>query len=201
MLGGTRVLLYPIFHPAAALYTPRMLDVLQADFERLPELLGRESRAAAAGRGGPPSPRPSRPPSSSGSSDGPNPVGAYRARVLELGSPSRRGDRGDRGAARRAARAGRRRRRRRASSAPGKTTFVRGACRALGVDSAGHEPDVHDRPPLRGARSGRPPRPLPPRRHRRRRIGAISSRTSMARFASSSGPSTRAAGCRRCEPR
>ena len=44
-LGGSRVLLYPIFHPAAALYTPRMLDVLQADFERLPELLGREVTA------------------------------------------------------------------------------------------------------------------------------------------------------------
>ena len=28
----------------------------------------------------------------------------------------------------------------------GKTTFVRGACRALGVARAGHEPDVHDRP-------------------------------------------------------
>jgi uracil-DNA glycosylase family 4 len=41
VLGGTSVLLYPIFHPAAALYTPRMLDVLQADFQRLPELLGR----------------------------------------------------------------------------------------------------------------------------------------------------------------
>jgi DNA polymerase len=41
VLGGSRVLLYPIFHPAAALYTPRMLDVLQADFNRLPELLGR----------------------------------------------------------------------------------------------------------------------------------------------------------------
>jgi DNA polymerase len=40
-LGGSRVLLYPLFHPAAALYTPRMLDVLQADFSRLPELLGR----------------------------------------------------------------------------------------------------------------------------------------------------------------
>ena len=40
-LGGSRVLLYPIFHPAAALYTPRMLEVLQADFSRLPELLGR----------------------------------------------------------------------------------------------------------------------------------------------------------------
>jgi uracil-DNA glycosylase family 4 len=41
-LGGRRVLLYPIYHPAAALYTPRMLEVLQSDFARLPELLGRE---------------------------------------------------------------------------------------------------------------------------------------------------------------
>jgi DNA polymerase len=41
-LGGRRVLLYPIFHPAAALYTPRMLEVLKADFARLPELLGRQ---------------------------------------------------------------------------------------------------------------------------------------------------------------
>jgi len=41
VLGSSRVLLYPLFHPAAALYTPRMLDVLQADFGRLPELLGR----------------------------------------------------------------------------------------------------------------------------------------------------------------
>jgi DNA polymerase len=40
-LGGWRVLLYPLFHPAAALYTPRMLDVLEADFRRLPDLLGR----------------------------------------------------------------------------------------------------------------------------------------------------------------
>jgi DNA polymerase len=43
-LGGRRVLLYPIYHPAAALYTPRMLEVLQTDFARLPELLGREVR-------------------------------------------------------------------------------------------------------------------------------------------------------------
>jgi uracil-DNA glycosylase len=41
-LGGRRVLLYPIYHPAAALYTPRMLDVLKSDFARLPELMGRE---------------------------------------------------------------------------------------------------------------------------------------------------------------
>ena len=41
-LGGRRVLLYPLYHPAAALYTPAMLKVLQEDFRRLPELLGRE---------------------------------------------------------------------------------------------------------------------------------------------------------------
>jgi DNA polymerase len=41
VLGGSSVTLYPIFHPAAALYTPRMLQVLQEDFSRIPELLGR----------------------------------------------------------------------------------------------------------------------------------------------------------------
>jgi DNA polymerase len=40
---GTRAMrLYPIFHPAAALYTPRILDVLREDFQRIPELLARE---------------------------------------------------------------------------------------------------------------------------------------------------------------
>jgi DNA polymerase len=51
VLGGNPVTLYPIFHPAAALYTPRMLQVLQEDFARIPELLG---RAAAP----PPAPEP-----------------------------------------------------------------------------------------------------------------------------------------------
>ena len=40
-LGGLKVLLYPLYHPAAALYTPTMLKVLESDFARLPELLGR----------------------------------------------------------------------------------------------------------------------------------------------------------------
>jgi uracil-DNA glycosylase len=40
VLGGNRVILYPLFHPAAALYTPRMLEVLENDFRRLPDLLG-----------------------------------------------------------------------------------------------------------------------------------------------------------------
>lgn len=47
VLGGHKVLLYPLFHPAAALYTPRMLEVLEADFRRLPELLGRETAPTA----------------------------------------------------------------------------------------------------------------------------------------------------------
>jgi DNA polymerase len=42
VLGGNKVLLFPIFHPAAALYTPRMLEVLEEDFRRLPDLLGAE---------------------------------------------------------------------------------------------------------------------------------------------------------------
>ena len=39
-IGGRDVLLYPLYHPAAALYTPAMLKVLESDFARLPELLG-----------------------------------------------------------------------------------------------------------------------------------------------------------------
>jgi DNA polymerase len=40
-VGGNRVLLYPLYHPAAALYTPKMLEVLQQDFARIPELMSR----------------------------------------------------------------------------------------------------------------------------------------------------------------
>ena len=39
-LGGRTVTLYPLYHPAAALYTPTMLEVLERDVARLPELLG-----------------------------------------------------------------------------------------------------------------------------------------------------------------
>ncbi|MEA2314431.1 MAG: uracil-DNA glycosylase [Solirubrobacteraceae bacterium] len=39
VLGTRAVRLYPVYHPAAALYTPRMLDTLREDFARLPELL------------------------------------------------------------------------------------------------------------------------------------------------------------------
>ncbi|MGH3050905.1 MAG: uracil-DNA glycosylase, partial [Gaiellaceae bacterium] len=39
-IAGRSVLLFPLYHPAAALYTPAMLKVLETDFARLPELLG-----------------------------------------------------------------------------------------------------------------------------------------------------------------
>jgi uracil-DNA glycosylase len=38
-IGRRAVRLFPIYHPAAALYTPSMLETLRADFQRLPELL------------------------------------------------------------------------------------------------------------------------------------------------------------------
>jgi DNA polymerase len=38
-IGPRRVRLFPIYHPAAALYTPKMLDILREDFHRLPALL------------------------------------------------------------------------------------------------------------------------------------------------------------------
>jgi len=40
-LGQSSVLLYPLYHPAAALYTPSMLKVLEEDFARIPALIER----------------------------------------------------------------------------------------------------------------------------------------------------------------
>jgi uracil-DNA glycosylase len=40
-LGTSHVTLYPLYHPAAALYTPSMLKVLEQDFARIPELIAR----------------------------------------------------------------------------------------------------------------------------------------------------------------
>jgi uracil-DNA glycosylase family 4 len=40
VIGSRAVRLYPLYHPAAALYTPSTLDLLRADFQRIPSLLG-----------------------------------------------------------------------------------------------------------------------------------------------------------------
>src|SRR3954465_15424370 len=39
VIGRRAVRLVPLYHPAAALYTPRMLEVLRDDFRQIPELL------------------------------------------------------------------------------------------------------------------------------------------------------------------
>jgi len=39
VIGPRAVRLYPLYHPAAALYTPSMVETLRADFARIPELL------------------------------------------------------------------------------------------------------------------------------------------------------------------
>ena len=38
-IGPRNVRLFPLYHPAAALYTPSMLEILRGDFRRIPELL------------------------------------------------------------------------------------------------------------------------------------------------------------------
>ena len=49
-IGPRRVRLYPIYHPAAALYTPKMLEALREDFRAAPRAAGaRPARAAGAG--------------------------------------------------------------------------------------------------------------------------------------------------------
>jgi uracil-DNA glycosylase family 4 len=45
VLGGRPVTLYPIYHPAAALYTRSMLAVLEQDFQRIPSILARMNAA------------------------------------------------------------------------------------------------------------------------------------------------------------
>lgn len=59
-IGTRAVRLYPIFHPAAALYTPANVEVLRQDFARLPELLalGAPPQPGVVER--PPEPEPER---------------------------------------------------------------------------------------------------------------------------------------------
>jgi DNA polymerase len=45
-LGGRPVVIYPLFHPAAALRTPQVLEQLRGDFARIPELLEHERERA-----------------------------------------------------------------------------------------------------------------------------------------------------------
>jgi DNA polymerase len=60
-IGGRTLRIYPLYHPAAALRTPRVLEELRADFAGLPGLLD-EPPPVPLGAVGPvaraPEPRP-----------------------------------------------------------------------------------------------------------------------------------------------
>jgi DNA polymerase len=80
-IGPRAVRLYPLYHPAAALYTRSLLDILRADFARIPELLALEP---------PPQPEPEPDPAESV-------VPGAEALVVEIeaaptGPPERPGD-------------------------------------------------------------------------------------------------------------
>ena len=62
-INGVDLYLYPIFHPAAALYTPAMLETLKADVLRLPDLMQHASPGGGPVAGEPGVARPAwRPP-------------------------------------------------------------------------------------------------------------------------------------------
>ena len=220
VLGGSRVLLYPLFHPAAALYTPRMLDVLEADFRRLPELLGRtrarasplaagrcDRAASAGGRARAVAARPLlRQPATDGDPSAEcklrverHAVRAVYAPVVVVETASAAETEASAGGSPRSSR-GRRRRRGRASSAPARRRSSAAPAGRSASSGPVSSPTFTIGHRYEAPRSGRAPRPLPRPRTRRRRSGATSSPTSMARLRSSSGPSTPAPGCRRCGP-
>ena len=191
-LGGNEVTLYPLYHPAAALYTRSMLSVLEEDFRRIPELLGLTTVV--------PEPaelelEPELEPEASARSSRPSSSASSKRRGDALELP--RGDGGDRRAAGARARAGRSR------HDLGRARLRQDHLRTRRLprprrDGAGDEPDLHDRPSLRGRAGRLPPRPLPLHRRLRRRSGATSSRTSRTRSSSSSGRRRPEPGCRRC---
>ena len=157
-------MLFPLYHPAAALYTPSMLKVLEEDFARIPALLDaggarsrRRSKTTSPGRRARSRIGSARPvltvrtelaSASAGETEG---IAARLAGRLALGDVVTVS--GELGA--------------------GKTTFVRGACRELGVTRpvtsptftighryAGVVPVVPPRPvPVRSGLSGRVGRP------------------------------------------
>ena len=57
-LAGREITLLPLYHPAAALHNARLLPALQADVERLGELLGRAPSPARPSRSSSRSPEP-----------------------------------------------------------------------------------------------------------------------------------------------
>ena len=142
-LASATLLLYPLYHPAAALYTPSMLRALEEDFGRIPSLLGRPAPDPAP-RPDPLRARPSRRHphgtrplrawrSSSASSSAASNVAGHPLVVIELTTSSAAETESFGGAVARLLRPGdvvlvQ------GELGAGKTTLVRGACRELEIE-------------------------------------------------------------------
>lgn len=77
-LGGSEILLYPLYHPAAALYSRAMLPTLEEDIARLPELI------ASVRSGTPPAPAEPRDERPAPTSEVPVAAGAPESEQLDL---------------------------------------------------------------------------------------------------------------------
>jgi uracil-DNA glycosylase family 4 len=88
VIGSRAVRLFPLYHPAAALYTPSMLETLRADFARLPGLIesGAPEQPPPAAEPPPPAPEQSPPAAEPPLDPGapPNPAQAGPATQLGL---------------------------------------------------------------------------------------------------------------------
>jgi DNA polymerase len=84
VVGTCAVRLYPVFHPAAALYTPANVEVLREDFRRIPELLALGAPDQPVVRAPEPEPEPE-PVQREGSDPGVAPAPAPEPDVVQLG--------------------------------------------------------------------------------------------------------------------
>ena len=135
-LGGRTVFLLPLFHPAAALRTPAVKEQLRADFATIPDLLAAAAAGAGAQRrgdagaggdrgGGRLDPAAARRPARHVRPRRREPWRSSRPAAPPRPKRSARGSPSGCGLATSSSSPAR--------SGPGKTTLIRGACRALGV--------------------------------------------------------------------
>ncbi len=86
-IGARAVRLYPLYHPAAALYAPSTLEMLRADFQRIPELLALGAPEQPPPLEAVPEPEPPVPGASTAAEIGP-PAAEIEAPAAEIEPPA-----------------------------------------------------------------------------------------------------------------